>query len=97
MTIKDSYSYFADYSHASNRVIDIYMSELKELNMKIHNTIYDELESAAATGFEDGWLTGIIWVMERFEGQINFDRDFAKASANAKQEEMKRRFYLEEK
>lgn len=50
------------FSQASKRVINIYRSELSELDITMHNAIYDELAKESARGFREGWTAAMAWI-----------------------------------
>lgn len=50
------------FSQASKRVINIYRSELSELDITMHNAIYDELVKESARGFREGWTAAMVWI-----------------------------------
>ena len=73
------------YSQASKRVIGIYRTELNELDMSMHNAIYDELVKESAHGFSDGWTEAVAWMRSHQNCSIN-------ESLEAKSEELKNRY-----
>lgn len=50
------------FSQASKRVINIYKSELNELDVAMNNAIYDELAKESAQGFREGWTEAMVWI-----------------------------------
>ena len=49
-------------SQASNRIVDIYRSEINKLYMSVYNAVYDELTKESARAFSDGWTEAMAWM-----------------------------------